>query len=437
MDELMNGGLWLVLAIPALVLGGIWVLLYAIKKFLHICEPNEVLIFSGRSRTTADGRKVGFRVVFGGRAWRVPILEQVDRMDMTLISVPMAIHGAYSEGGIPLSMTAIANVKISNNPNVIGNAIERFLGHTREEIAGVAKETLEGHLRGVLATLTPEEVNEDRLKFAERLTAEADPDLRKLGLQLDTLKIQAVSDDRNYLDSIGRKRIAEIVRTAEVAESDAIRAAEEAEAAAKARGEVANTEAHAEVLQKQNSLREITAQLDAQARSEEERAEQAAAAARAEAEKELQTLRAHLEELRLQADVTIPAEIDRTVRELEAEGEAAVIQAKGEAIAESLRLINQAWKECGDDAMEMVAVQHMDKIFADVTEAAKAVHAKEASLLDAGDGTTVANYVSSYPATVSALLERISTTFGVDITGVLRGDKTTPTATDNDKRTAA
>ncbi|MEM9194524.1 MAG: flotillin family protein [Myxococcota bacterium] len=422
MDELLNGGYWLILAIPVVVLSVVWLLILAIKNFLYICEPNEVLIFSGGSRVASDGQKVGFRTVFGGRAWRIPILEKVDRMDMTLISVPMAINGAYSEGGIPLAMTAIANVKISNDPEVIGNAIERFLGRTREEIAGVAKETLEGHLRGVLATLTPEEVNEDRLKFAERLTAEADPDLRKLGLQLDTLKIQAVSDDRNYLDSIGRKRIAEIVRTAEVAESDAVRTAEESEAAALARGEVANTKAHAVVLQKQNELREITAELDAEARSEEERAEQAAAAARAEAEKELQALRAKLEGLRLQADVEIPAEMDRRVRELVAEGEAATIQAKGEAIATAVAMIHQAWRESGPDAMEMVTVQHLDKIFAEVTAAAKATQAKQVALLDGGDGSTVANYVDAYPATVSALLDRISNTFGVDISAVLRGD---------------
>lgn len=432
MDEFLNGGLWLVLAVPALVLGGIWLLIFMMKKFLYICEPNEVLIFSGRSRKTADGRKVGFRTVFGGRAWRVPILEKVDRMDMTLISVPMGIHGAYSDGGIPLSMNAIANVKVSSDPEVIGNAIERFLGRTREEIAGVAKETLEGHLRGVLATLTPEEVNEDRLKFAERLTSEADPDLRKLGLQLDTLKIQAVADDRNYLDSIGRKRIAEIVRTAEVAESDAVRTAEESEAAAKARGEVANTQAHAVVLKKQNELREITAELDATARSEEERAEQAAAAARAVAEKELQALRAQLEELRLQADVTIPAEIERRVKELVAEGEAATIAAKGEALAKALTLIHLAWRESGDDAMEIVAVQHLDKIFGDVTDAAKAVHAKEASLLDSGDGSTVASYVAAYPATVNALLGQVKETFGVDVSGVLRGEATAPKVTNDE-----
>ncbi len=419
----MNG---ISIVVVLVVAGGVLALVFGaiafIRSFLHICEPNEVLIFSGRTNKSPGGKDIGFRVVTAGRALRWPIVERVDSMDMTLISVPMTISGAYSEGGIPLAVSAIANVKVSSEPIVMNNAIERFLGKSREEIARVAKETLEGHLRGVLATMTPEEVNEDRLKFADTLTNEAGPDLAKLGLQLDTLKIQHVADDRKYLDSIGRKRIAEIIRTAEVAESDAIRAAEEAEADATARGNVAKTNAHAAVQQKQNELRQLEAELDAKARSEEERAEQAAFAARAEAEKQLQTIRAELEQLRLAADVTIPADIDRRVEELLAEGEAATIAAKGEAVAAALSHVQRAWRECGDDAMEMILVQQLDDIFAKVTDAASAVHARKVALLDSGDGSTIAGYVDAYPATVSALLDRVGDTFGVDVRGVLKGD---------------
>ena len=435
MNAIADLGLAVVI-VPALVLGAIFLLVYFVRHHLHICEPNEVLIFSGRSHRTTDGRRVGFRVVFGGRTFRVPIVERVDRMDMTLISVPMTIRGAYSEGGIPLSLHAIANVKISGDPSVIGNAIERFLGHSRDEVARVAKETLEGHLRGVIATMTPEEVNEDRLKFTERLTDEAGADLRKLGLQLDTLKIQQVTDDRSYLDSIGRTRIAEIVRAAEVAESDALRASEEAEAAARARGGVARTNAQGIAQQKQNELRQLRAQLEAAARSEEERAEQAAFAARAEAERPLQTIRGELEQLRLEADVTIPADYDRRVSELLAEGDAAVISAKGEAIAGALAEVSAAFHESGEDAMEMIAVQHIDEILEQVADAAASVTSKQVRLLDAGDGSTVAAYADAYPATVAALLARLSDTFGVDFARLLHGGREAA-GTPNPERRAA
>src|SRR4030095_14540550 len=106
-------------------------------------------------------------------------------------------------------------------PQVVMNAVERFLGRGQADIQQVAKETLEGNLRGVLATLTPEEVNTARLKFAESLSQEVEQDLAKLGLHLDVLKIQHVTDDANYLDSIGRTRIAQVVRDAEIAASNA------------------------------------------------------------------------------------------------------------------------------------------------------------------------------------------------------------------------
>jgi flotillin len=413
-------------ALSAVAVGGV------LSRLLHVCKPNEVLIFSGRRRRTVDGRDVGFRVLSGGRALRIPLLERVDRMDMTLISVPMSVSGAYSEGGIPLTLSAIANVKVSSDPALIGNAIERFLGKSVGEIAHVSKETLEGHLRGVLATMTPEEVNEDRLKFADRLSEEAGPDLAKLGLQLDTLKIQHVSDDRSYLDSIGRSRIAEILRTAVVAESDAVRAAEEAEAAAAARGEVAATQAKANVQRRQNEARELIAKLTAEARSEEERTAQAGPAARAEAEQALHATRAELERLRLAADVGIPAEVARRVQGLLAEGDASAIAAKGEAVSGALSHLREAWVESGEHAMDMVVVQHLDEIFARVTSAASKIQAKQVSLLDSGDGSTVVGYAGAYPAAVKTLLDQLSGVFGVSFAAVLRGDTVVSTAGKDD-----
>ena len=84
---------------------------------------------------------------------RIPLLERVDRMSLLSIPIDLKVANAYSKGGIPLRVHAIANVKVSSDPRVVGNAIERFLGRDPAEIARVAKESLEGHLRGVLANL--------------------------------------------------------------------------------------------------------------------------------------------------------------------------------------------------------------------------------------------------------------------------------------------
>ncbi|CAN5817000.1 hypothetical protein BH11MYX2_BH11MYX2_03440 [soil metagenome] len=420
--------------IPPEILGGVaaggvvlLLLLVMYRSLLRICRPNEILIFSGRKHTTEDGRTVGYRVVFGGRGMKLPYVEEVDRMDVSLISVPLMVTGAYSEGGIPLNVHAIANIKVSTDRRLVGNAIEQFLRTDAKGIARVAKETLEGHLRGVLATLTPEELNEDRLKFARQLEMSAKPDLDKLGLELDVLKIQHIADDRNYLESIGRQRIAEILRNAEVSESDAVRQAEQAEAGARARGEVAMMNAQAAVQRKQNELRQIKAEVDGDARAEEVRAEAAGQQARAEAELQLQQIRGDLEQLRLEAEGTIPAEIDAQVRELFSAGQAASIAADGEAQAASLAEVASAWRDSGGKAMDMFVLQNLEGIFGDVAKAAQRMKVGQVNLIDGGDGKTIPAYAASYPATMAALLEQVSKTLGVDIGKVITGTATTTT----------
>jgi flotillin len=194
------------------------VLSVIVSRLLYICSPNEVLIFSGGQRAS-QGRSVGYRVIKGGRAVRIPLLEAVDRMDLTNMPIEVSVQGAYSKGGIPLNVHGIANLKIAGEPPVLDNAVERFLGVDRKQIMMVAKEALEGNLRGVLATLTPEEINQDKIKFAQSLLTEAEDDLRRIGIELDTLKIQDVNDEVGYLDSIGRRQSAEVQKTALIAEA--------------------------------------------------------------------------------------------------------------------------------------------------------------------------------------------------------------------------
>ncbi|HEY9866164.1 MAG TPA: SPFH domain-containing protein [Candidatus Obscuribacterales bacterium] len=164
-------------ALPvALSIFGVIVFLWFMNTFLQICKPNEILILSGRKRRNKDGQELGYRVIFGGRTMCIPILETVKTMDLRTMPVRVEIKNAYSKGGTPLNIQAIANVKISNDRQIVGNAIERFLERDRSEISRVAKETLEGNLRGVVGTLTPEQLNEDRLQFAESIAEDVSRD---------------------------------------------------------------------------------------------------------------------------------------------------------------------------------------------------------------------------------------------------------------------
>lgn len=223
------------------------VIFSAISKLLLIAQPNEVIVLSGRKRRLPTGEVVGYRVISGGRAIKMPLIEKASRISLETIPIELQIKNAYSKGGIPLIVYAIANIKIDSSEPAFGNAVERFLTMSPEHIHKIAKDTLEGNLRGVLATLTPEEVNEDRLKFAQSLIEEAHNDIQQLGLKLDTLKITNISDEAGYLDSIGRQKTADVISRARKAEADKKAEAEEAEALALERAEKAKAKAKQEI----------------------------------------------------------------------------------------------------------------------------------------------------------------------------------------------
>jgi flotillin len=390
-------------------------LLVVLKKVLRICKPNEILIISGRQHRQPDGHSVGYRVLFGGRTITIPILETVKRMDVTTIPTPISVKNAYARGGTPLNIQAIANIKVSTDPALVGNAIERFLDRSRDEICRVARENLEGNLRSVVATLTPEQVNEDRLKFAERIAQDVGNDLAKLGLQLDTFKIQSVSDDVDYLKSIGRQRIAQMMRDAEIAEAVAVGEAERREAEAQQRAQVAKTQTLTIIQQKQNELRKITAELEQQARSEEERTTAAAKEARARAEQTLQALRTELERLRLEADVVLPAQTAQQAETLMARGASARLEANAKATAEVGDRLTQLWQSAGSDAAQVFLLQQLELILAEAAQIPSRIHLGHIKLIDKGDGQALSGLSDAYPAMVQQFLQRVEQTLGISL----------------------
>ena len=96
------------------ILGSLIVIAFILSRIIYICPPNEVLIFSGGHRKIADNRTIGYRVVQGGRGVRIPLIEVVDRMDLTNMIIELRVQGAYSRGGIPLNVQGVANVKVSS-----------------------------------------------------------------------------------------------------------------------------------------------------------------------------------------------------------------------------------------------------------------------------------------------------------------------------------
>lgn len=408
---LLVGALGVVLAVALLS--------FILSRFLVVCRPNEIVVISGRAHTLPDGSSVGYKVLHGGRGLRIPVLEEVSRMDTRLVPVTVQVQNAYSKGGIPLVVHAIANVKVGTEQKVVRNAIERLLTLTSSEIGGIAQQTLEGVLREVVAELTPEEVNEDRLKFAETLIRMAKDDFDKLGLELDVLKIQSVADDQGYLQNLGRARIARMVRDAENAENASRQAIAEAQASARQRAESAKKQAEAMVLTKQNELRAELAKMEAEAKSVENEARVAAETARAEAEQELQGLRAELSKLRLDVDVFLPAEAQRLATEARARGDAAPLVEQGKASAEALRMVSEEWRGIGADARDIYVLQHIREFVEAAVRRVEQTEMKELSVVDGGNGENLTSAIASFPAAVASVLSATGRIVGVDMNALL------------------
>ncbi len=390
------------------IVAALFVVLGIVRANLKICQPNEVLIFSGRRRRLADGSKVGYRFVKGGRGFRIPILEQVERIRLNTIPLDLTVQNAYSKGGIPLTVRAIANVKVASNESELSNAVERLLGKDSFEIQTIAKETLEGNLRGVLATLTPEEVNEDRLKFAKELLAEADNDLSALGLQLDTMKIQSVEDDAGYLDAIGRQQSAHIIAAARVAEAEK-----------REQSRLAETKADRKIEQAENDLRILKAQLSAMSAAEEARIDVAGELAEAQARQELALEEIKLAEKTQRTEVIVAAEAERQAKEEIAKGNAARIFEDGNAEVKVLRQKLELWQEAGPNAERLFLIQMLPDILKQVVQTVDNLSIDKLTVVDSGSGKGVPSVFNQIAGSTPALLESLKASTGIDIAAML------------------
>ncbi|MGI9037752.1 MAG: flotillin family protein [Gemmatimonadota bacterium] len=412
-SALLTGGVILVVLVVALL---------AISRLIIIVPPNSAAVITGRKRVLPDGDSVGYRSVIGGRTLRIPIIEEVEWVSLESIPIEISVLNAFSKGNIPLTIEAIANVKIASEPeSVFNNAVERLLDKTHEQIKEIARDTLMGNLRGVLATLTPEEVNEDRLGFAKALAEDAGDDLAALGFHLDVLKIQNVSDERGYLEAIGRKKAAEAVRDAEIAEADADSTTRERQADARQRAEVREAQAGIEIAEAQNLLRVRQAQLDQEALTAEKIAKVRAEEAEIQAQKTLESRRVEREQERLRADVVAPAEAQREAAQALAEAEAAPILERGRANVKVLEMLYEKLSTGGEQAFAVFLAEKMPELLRISVDAVKDIDIDRLVVLDGGDGGGVNNAANQRVRGAMGTIEGLSASLGIDIEGALRG----------------
>ncbi|MGH2545087.1 MAG: flotillin family protein [Ardenticatenaceae bacterium] len=437
--------------------------------------PNEVLVISGRrdryiEAATGEEKARNYRIVQGGGTFVWPVVERVDDLSLEIMTIDVVTPKVYTSKGVPLTVDGVAQVKIRGDDVSISTAAEQFLSKTVQEIKNVALQTMEGHLRAILGTLTVEEIYQDRDAFAQQVQAVAAGDMANMGLQIVSFTIRDIRDDQGYLDALGQARTAEVKRDARIGEANADRDARIQAAKAMQAAREAEFLAETRVAEAEKQFAVQKASYDAEVNRRRAEAEQAYNIQTAieqqkvraeevqvevvEREKsiEVQRQEALRREQELEATVRKPAEAERyrleTIangaryqREAEAQAEATAIKVRGEAEAQASQVrgladaqVIQAKGEAEAAAMREKAASWatynqaaiLDRLLSELPAIANAVSqplAKTDKIVvigggDAGTGINritqdITSIIAQMPAAVEALT-------GIDVIGSIR-----------------
>ncbi|MDP1690009.1 MAG: SPFH domain-containing protein [bacterium] len=402
------------------LIAAFFVLVAIVSRYYKKVPPNSVAVITGRTHKVkvrdANGAEQtierGFRYVSGGGFFLVPIVEEMEKMSLTVIPVNVSVKDVPDKNGALVNVEGIANIKVMSTNDLLPLAIERFLGKSPEEIKNTCFMTLEGNLRGVIGTLTIEELLREREKFQQAVMNEAGLDLNKMGIGVDTFKIQSITDSRKYIESLGLKQTAEVVKNATVGQAEAKRDSDKMSAEARRIGETAQAES-LKAISDANRDRDTTiADNEARVKAQQAQIPIAAQIAAANRTKELNTATVEAEKATITAGIALQeeeqkrhqAELDATIivkankdREalvIAADAKAKAAERDGEAeriLKEKQGLAQQA-KDTGDAVGRKAiasAVQAEMEAKAAGDKATLLAHAagKEADLLAAAAGT--------------------------------------------------
>ena len=229
--------------------------------------PNEVLVISGRKRRVVDPdgktRDVGFRIVKGGGVFVWPIFERQDKLSLELLTIDVQTPEVYTSKGVPVKVDGVAQIKIKGDDVSIATAAEQFLSKTTDEIKNVATQTMEGHLRAILGTMTVEDIYQNRDAFASRVQEVAAGDMANMGLGIVSFTIRDIRDTQGYLDALGKPRIAQVKRDAQIAQAEADRDAMIKSSQATQAGQEAKFAADSKIAEAQRDYQSNVAQYQA------------------------------------------------------------------------------------------------------------------------------------------------------------------------------
>ena len=433
----MESGFWLTM----LFFGGL--LLFAFGFILLVtrykrCASDEILVVYGR---VSGGR--ASRCIHGGATLVWPLIQDYKKLSLIPMTINIPLTNALSQENIRINVPSTFTVGISTDPTIMNNAAERLLHLQPNQIESMASEIIFGQLRLTVASLTIRQINADRDRFFELIRENVGHELNKLGLNLINVNITDITDDSDFIESIGQKAAAGAVNAAKAdvaaanrdgdigqAEANRTRDIQVAENAAAAeigkkgadadqRKQVAVLEANA--IEGENTSRASIAEYNATLAEKEAEAMQRSEVARRTAEMEVQKAQYMLEQERLKAEEIVREEIAKTQIEIAAEaeaerqrrvasGEADAILARYRAEAEGVQAVLEAKAagysnlvaSAGGDAKAaatLLMVEKIEGIVASQVEAISNLKIDKITVWDSagggnGEGST-ANFVSS------------------------------------------
>ncbi len=231
---------------------------YAVARRYKKVGPNQVMIISGRKYKikTPDGRtdEVGFRIRRGGGAFILPLVEKIDLLSLEIMTLDITTPEVYTRPGVPIIVDGVAQVKVGGDEQSIRTAAEQFLGKTPEQIKDIAMQTVEGHLRAIVGTMSIEDIYRNRDQFASSVQEVAVSDLANMGIQIVSFTLKDIRDVHGYLEALGKPRTAEVKRDAVIAQAEADRDATIKSASARQAGEIAKFQAETQIAEAQKNF---------------------------------------------------------------------------------------------------------------------------------------------------------------------------------------
>jgi len=462
-----------ILAIAAAVVLIVSSLMFMAARFRR-CPSDKILVVYGRV-----GAGESARCIHGGGVFVWPLIQDYAYLSLTPLTISIPLQNALSQQNIRINVPSTFTVGVSTDPDIMANAAERLLNLNDTDIESMAREIIFGQLRLTVASLTIEQINQDRESFLASIRKNVEPELNKVGLYLINVNITDITDESNYIQSIGRKAASEAINQAlvDVSEQDKLGAIGQAQANREREIKVAENAAASEKGKKaadadrriyvenqeatavggENKAKADIAEANAELLIRQAAAYQRGEVARREAEVQIQKAQYLAEQERLNAAEVVRQEIEKRKIEIAAEAEAERTRREARGVADGMLLKYEAEakglrqvlegkangyallvQSCGGDAKAaatLLMVEKLQEVVALQVEAIKNIKIDKITVWDSGapGSSSTANFVSNLIKSVPPLHD-VAAMAGVELPDYL-GQVRDPAAASKPKPT--